>query len=347
MSRSQRAAQRRTRRAPLALIVVPIVLILGGVGLFLVLTGKADEVIDRLPGGNDPEPVPEFDFKLSKVQVIVTGEDADQQAMRPAAEETAAEVMPVIDELFTNAFLDPNLWKDGDYAAALELFDEAALESAQTQGLETLTLGANAGETYEAVTPSKGSVRFDVLFDREGQAHTVAAHVRFYATGERTDATYIAIVSHGVLFLEDDGGGWQVTAYDMKRNDRETEAPAATGGTSATGGGTATSGATGRPDGPAHARRAPGSVPPDRPRDRARRGVGGRLDPRRHVAGGASTGPGDADPPDRAGARGLHPRAGRVRARVHPGPGERRPAGREITGQRADSIHIVALNPAK
>jgi hypothetical protein len=246
VDRTERAAHSRKRRAPLALIVVPILLVLAGGGLALYLTGNGDVVGGLIPG-NEPEPVPEFDFKLSKVQVDVTAEDADQIAMRPAAEETATAVATVIDELYTAAFLDPNVWKDGDYSAAFDLFDEAAVASAQTQGAGTLTLGPDAGDTYEKVTPTKGSIRFDVLFDREGEPHTVAAHVRFYATAQRKDDTYVAIVSHGVLFLEDDGDGWHVTAYDMKRNDKETDAPSATtgGATSPAGTGATTTGATG------------------------------------------------------------------------------------------------------
>lgn len=246
MNRTQRAEQRRKRRTPLVLIAVPAALILGGAVLFLFLTGGADKVKGIVPGlGGGDEPVPEFAFKLSKVQVIGTAEDGDYLALKPAAQSTAAEVVPVLDEMFTNAFLDPNKWKDGDYADAFAVFSEAALPSAQTGGAEALTLGGDAGDTFETVTPSKGSIRFDVLFDKENQPFGVAAHVRFYATAERKDSTYVAIVSHGVLFLRDDGDGWQVTAYDMKRNDHETEAPSATGTSGASGGSATSTGASG------------------------------------------------------------------------------------------------------
>src|SRR4029079_17633066 len=123
-------------------------------------------------------------------------------------------------------------------------FSDAALPSAQAQGLETLTLGDNAGDTYDDVQPLQGSVRYDVLFDKDGQPFDVAAHVKFYATATTKDAKYIAIVSHGVLFLQDTGDGWKITAYDMKRNDHETTAPSATGTSGASTGSAATSGAT-------------------------------------------------------------------------------------------------------
>jgi hypothetical protein len=226
VNRTKRAEQRRKRRTPLALIIIPIVLIVGAGVIVLFLTGNADKLPGPLGGGD--EPVPQFSFKLAKVQVVGTAEDADNAALKPVGDTTAADVAPVLDQFFTDAFLDPNKWKDGNYEDALAVFSDAALPSAQTGGLETLTLGANAGDTYDSVVPDKGSIRYDVLFDRDGNPFDVAAHVKFYATGKRQDATYVGIVSHGVLFLEDTGDGWRITAYDMKRNDHETEAPSAT-----------------------------------------------------------------------------------------------------------------------
>jgi hypothetical protein len=243
-NRTRRAEQRRKRRAPLALIIVPVVLIAGAAILVLVLTGNADTITKPLGLGRD-EPVPEFSFKLAKVQVVGTAENADNAALKAPAETTAADVAPVLDQFFTDAFLDPNKWKDSNYDDALALFSDAALPSAQGQGLETLTLGANAGDTYDDVQPLKGSVRYDVLFDKDGKPFDVAAHVKFYATAKTKDAKYIAIVSHGVLFLQDTGDGWRITGYDMKRNDHETEPPAASTSPGATGGSSSGSGASG------------------------------------------------------------------------------------------------------
>jgi hypothetical protein len=245
VNRSERRSHGKKRRAPLALLLVPVILIGGAVVLVLVLTGNAD-VIDRvIPGGGGDKPVPEFEFKLSTIDVEATAEDADVEALRPGAEQVVQVVAPVLDTLFTEAFLNPNTWDDGEYPDALAEFSDAALASAQTGGLETLTLGPNAGDTYEAVAPNKGSIRFEVLFDREGEPFSVAAHVRFYADAKRQDGTYVAIVSHGVMFLMDQGEGWKVTAYDMKRNDHEEEAPATTGASGSSTSGPATTGGTG------------------------------------------------------------------------------------------------------
>jgi len=214
--------------------------------LVLLLTGNGDKLPGIIPGGGGDEPVPQWDgFKLAKVQVVGTAEEADNNALRPSAETTATDVAPLLDQFFTDAFLDPNNWKDGNYEDALAVFSDAALPSAQVAGLETLTLGENAGDTYESVQPDKGSIRYDVLFDREGNPFNVAAHVKFYATAQLKDSTYVAIVSHGVLFLQDTGDGWHITAYDMKRNDHATEAPTATGTSGASSGSPAATGASG------------------------------------------------------------------------------------------------------
>ena len=224
MNRTERRSHGKKRKAPLALLVVPVVLIAGAVVLVLVLTGHGGSVTRLLPGGSD-EPVPKFDFKASKVEAIATGENANVNALQPKAQQAATATVPVLDTIFTEAFLDPNNWKDGSYDSAFDGFSDQAATSASGPGLATMTLGANAGDTYQKVSPSKGSIKFDVLFDRDGNAFSVAAHVKFYALAQRTDDSYVAIVSHGVMFLRPTGSTWQVVGYDMKRNDHETEAP--------------------------------------------------------------------------------------------------------------------------
>jgi hypothetical protein len=225
-NRTERRSHGTKRKTPLGLIAAPIVLVVAAAILVLILTGKGGTLIDTITPGGD-EPVPAFDFKPFKpahVRVVSTTEGADEQALRSAATTAATAAVPVLDNLFTEAFLDPNNWKDGSYDEAFVDFTDDAAAQATGAGLETVTLGADAGATYQTVSPSKGSIRFDVLFDRDGNAFSVAAHVKFYALGERKDGTYTAIVSHGVVFLRDTGG-WSVIGYDLKRNDHETEPP--------------------------------------------------------------------------------------------------------------------------
>lgn len=222
-NRSQRRA--RKRRAPLVVALVPIALVALGVVLILTLGGGEGGIVDDLlPGDGGPsDEVPAFVFKLSKTDLVATDEDAELEALRPAAEAAGEEVAPVLDDLYTNAFLDPTNWREGDYEEIFELFTDDAAASAR-ENLETLTLGVTAGDVYEVVTPRKGSLRFSVLFDLDGAVDTIVVRVRFYALGERTDGTYTSIVSAGQVFLRD-VDGWRITAFDLRRSDRATEAP--------------------------------------------------------------------------------------------------------------------------
>jgi hypothetical protein len=139
--------------------VIPILLVAGAVGLFLFTRG-GEAKIPFIGGGGD-EPVPAFDFPAPKVDVETTSDKTDSQSLRSAAEEVAAEAVPVIDQLYTEAFLDPNNWKDGEYDEVWELFDPSALPTAEAS-IETLTLGVDAGDVYDTVTPKKGSLKMRV-----------------------------------------------------------------------------------------------------------------------------------------------------------------------------------------
>lgn len=199
--------------------MLPVVLVGLGVALFLILGGDVGDVI---PGDDDSDEVPEFAFRLSGADAVATAADPDVEALEAEAEAVAQEVTPVLDELYTNAFLDPANWREGDYGEVFELFANGAAASAQ-ESVETLTLGS-AGEEYERVTPRKGGLRFTVLFDPDGGPNTVVVRVRFFALGARRDGTFISIVSAGQMFLRD-LDGWKITAFDMRRNDSETEPP--------------------------------------------------------------------------------------------------------------------------
>jgi hypothetical protein len=166
---------------------------------------------------------PEFDFTVGRAKAVATAPEADTESLEAEAEAIGEEITPVLDDLYTNAFLDPANWREGDYEEVLAAFSEGAASTAQ-QSVEVLTLGATAGDLYERVTPEKGSLGFTVLFDPAGSRHTAVARVRFSALGERSDGTFTLIVSKGELFLRDIDG-WQITAFDVARQDREAQPP--------------------------------------------------------------------------------------------------------------------------
>ncbi|MGZ8596467.1 MAG: hypothetical protein ACXWYJ_12465 [Actinomycetota bacterium] len=219
-NRSARNSEHR-KKSTVALIAIPLVLVLVAGGLVFLLT-RGDGKIPFI-GGDDTPPVTPIEFKIRKTRAVATNEAADVDALAQQAATIGQELTPMLNDLFTNAFLDPDKWKDGDYAEVWDRFADDARASAE-QSVETLTIGATAGDVYDEIEPTKGSLEFDVLFDQEDTPTSVVVKFRFYAFGTRSDGTYTAIISHGQLFLND-SGSWEISAFDVKRGDRAAESP--------------------------------------------------------------------------------------------------------------------------
>lgn len=228
--RAERARHAR-RRTPLGLVGIPLALFLAGIGLFLILGRGGGGGLPLLGGGRSEE-VPAFDFVVRKTRAVPTAEGVDAKSLAGDAEAVAGELTPILDDLFTTAFLDPSTWGDADYADVWERFTEDARPTAE-QSVETLTLGARAGDVYDRVTPKRGVLSFEVLFDPDGAPVSAVATFRFSALGARTDGTYTTIVSTGQLFLGNPGD-WKITAFEVRRDDRTAKPPASNSPTSST-----------------------------------------------------------------------------------------------------------------
>jgi hypothetical protein len=227
-NRVQRGAKKK-RRVPLALLIVPVALVAIGVAILLALRGGDGAII----GGGD-EPAPPFDFIVKPATAVPTAPDADEAALSAGAEEVAQEITPMIDDLYTNAFLDPSNWRHDDYEEVFAAFAPDATTTAE-QSVETLTLGATAGNVFDTVDPGKSKLSYQVLFDPDGEPETAVVSVIFRATAERKDGTYLAIVSEGEFFLgqiDGQGEGWMITAFDVTRDDHETQPPSPSASTS-------------------------------------------------------------------------------------------------------------------
>ena len=221
-NRAERRNRSGTRRLPLALLLVPVALVVAGVVVIILLAGGNGGGI--IGGDNDDEAAPPFDFRVGRVRVERVVADADTDALQTEAETLVTEeITPVIDELWTDGFLDPANWRQGDYEELFALFEGDTATTAQSS-VDVLTLGAAAGDQYERVTPDRGGIAYTVLFDRDNNPDTVTASVRFRATAELKDGTFVAIVSAGELFLQE-ADGWKVIAFDVSRNDREARPP--------------------------------------------------------------------------------------------------------------------------
>jgi hypothetical protein len=220
-NRAQRGAKKK-RRLPLALLIVPVVLVAIGVAVLLALRGGGGPII----GGGD-EPAPPFDFIVKPATAISTAPDADEAALSASADEVAQEITPMIDDLYTNAYLDPSNWRHDDYEEVFTAFAPDAAATAE-QSVETLTLGATAGDVFDTVDPGKSKLTYQVLFDPDGAPESAVVSVIFRATAERKNGTYLAIVSEGEFFLrqiDGQGEGWTITAFDVTRDDHEKEPP--------------------------------------------------------------------------------------------------------------------------
>jgi hypothetical protein len=218
--RVQRGATKK-RRVSLVLLIVPVVLVAIGVAIFLVLGGDGPII------GGDDEVAPPFDFIVKGASAVATASDADKSALAASADDVGQEITPTIDDLFTNGYLDPSNWRDGDYEEVFATFAPDAVASAE-QNVEILTLGATAGDVFATVDPGKSKLSYEVLFDPDGEPETAVVSVIFRATAERKNGTYLAIVSEGEFFLRQIDGqeeGWTITAFDVTREDHETQPP--------------------------------------------------------------------------------------------------------------------------
>jgi hypothetical protein len=227
-NRVQRGSNKK-RRVPLALLIVPVVLVAIGVAILLALRGGDGAIL----GGGD-EPAPPFDFIVKPAKAVPTAPDADEASLSASAEEVAHEITPMIDDLYTNAYLDPSNWRHDDYEEVFTAFAPDAAATAE-QSLETLTLGATAGDVFDTVDPGKSKLSYQVLFDPDGEPDTAVVSVIFRATAQRKNGTYLAIVSEGEFFLGQIEGqqGWTITAFDVTREDHETHPPSPSASTSA------------------------------------------------------------------------------------------------------------------
>jgi len=223
-NRAQRGANKK-RRLPLALLIVPVVLVAIGVAILLALRGGGGAII----GGGD-EPAPPFDFIVKPATAIPTAPDADEAALSASAAEVAQEITPMIDDLYTNAYLDPSNWRHDDYEEVFTAFAPDAAATAE-QSVETLTLGATAGDVFDTVDPGKSKLTYQVLFDPDGAPESAVVSVIFRATAERKNGTFLTIVSEGEFFLRQ-VDGWKITAFDVTRDDHETQPPSPSASTS-------------------------------------------------------------------------------------------------------------------
>jgi len=198
--------------------------VVGGVVAFFLLKGGSDK---GGPGPDDkpsdlasPSVGPNADpvkFSLRKTQTIetVTKGDLDKKAVQDAAKD----IRDTLANMYTAAYTDPDHWKNADYDAVFGFFATGKPAAAAARDVKTLTLGPNAGDTYDEVKFRYGGLKVEVLTDKGGVPYTVAVTADFTADATKKDGSTMLIKSHATYYLQNGEGGWTIVAYKAKRGD--------------------------------------------------------------------------------------------------------------------------------
>ena len=211
----------RVRRR--AYVAIPLALLALAVMAFFLFRGGKALVggVTHLGDGSTPE----FAFKLEKTLPLSVNEGSKSEPS-VAAEDVATAVVPVMNELYREAFLNPGDWKHNSYDSVWALFDESAAAQAQTD-VDVLTAGTAAGDSYDSVIPDSGRLTIKVLLDKKDQPATAVAIVTFKAEAAGVDGQNTLMNSSGQYFLREIDGGWLVYSYKVVRDD-EIVPPSAT-----------------------------------------------------------------------------------------------------------------------
>jgi hypothetical protein len=210
------------RNRIIAGVVIAIVVI---VAIFLLTRG--DGIIGTITG--DKPPVGKVNFHLKGTEFVATQPEGDVQAQKDTAKATADAVKTQLDTLFEKAYVDPGSW--GDTGEIGDLFTDGA-KGQLKDDIATITLGDNAGDTYDSVDPGKNSAKVRTLTDKDGNALRAAADISFTGLAKHKDGTYSAITVTGTFFFVKDGDTWRIEGYSLDRKEKPAKAPVPKGSSS-------------------------------------------------------------------------------------------------------------------
>jgi hypothetical protein len=208
------------RNRIIAGVVIAVVVI---VAIFLLTRGNG-----IIGTGNEP-PVGNVNFHLKGTEFVATQLSGDIQAQKDTAKATADAVKKQLDTLFETAYVDPGSW--GDTGEIGDLFTDGA-KGQLKDDIATITLGDNAGDTYDSVDPGKSSAKVRTLTDKTGNALRAAADISFTGLAKHKDGTYTAITVTGTFFFVKDGDTWRIEGYSLDRKEKAAKAPVPKGSSS-------------------------------------------------------------------------------------------------------------------
>jgi hypothetical protein len=161
-----------------------------------------------------------FQFRLLQGVASRTAEHHNARAGR-AAREAAHAIRGRFDSLFRLSYLCPSAWRRGRYGPALSRFFGGHVRLVARHHLGILTLGPDAGRTFESVEGAGGRLRVNVLTSAKGKPVTAAVHAVFWEKARRKKGRPTYILSDGHYFVRPAKGGWVIDAFLVRRHDHQ------------------------------------------------------------------------------------------------------------------------------
>ncbi len=191
------------------------------IGAVALLTRNDDAVrslhpsVDGTTETDDVAATPAFRFTATR-KVVPTSGGRIKRRQREASERAEVAARTILDDLYTQGFLDPANWTQGQYADAFAGFARGARERAEARpGL--LTAGERAGARYEQILPVGGRIETRVLVARGGRPTLLLSFVRFSAVAEGPEP--VTFRSTGQFFFERIRGSWKIVSFHVTRAD--------------------------------------------------------------------------------------------------------------------------------
>jgi hypothetical protein len=212
----------------MTLIAVGLVALLA-IGAAVLLTRDDDAPVRGLsPGVDEPTEgdgdvaaTPAFRFTKATRELVRTAPGRIKRRQREAGERAAIAARNILDDLYTEGFLDPANREKGVYVEAFRGFASGARKQAEARpGL--LTAGARAGDRYERILPVSGRIDTRILLSRGGKPRLLLSVVRFSAAALGPDPATLR--SRGQFFFERVGGSWKIVSFHITRTDAPREA---------------------------------------------------------------------------------------------------------------------------
>ena len=207
------------------------VVLVAAIGVIGFVIGSRDDRIAPSIIQTGPERTPAFAFAVGRTGALPTAAIRSRKPVRTdpllrlrgASRLASKRAIASITRLYRSAFLDPANWRDGTYESLWRDFARAARAQAR-KDVRVLTVGATAGEAYDAIVPRPSAISTTVLLDRKGKPAMVLVNARFRALGRRiAGSSNTRFDSTGRFFFQRVGGSWKIASYDVRRSDERVD----------------------------------------------------------------------------------------------------------------------------